>query len=87
MERVGQKAEDCSLTNTGLGQPCPISFLCKLIHVCLLAKVRQAPGIGGGTTFFQNLFPAPGEVEVLGILELALESIFFEEKAFTRSCQ
>lgn len=77
--RVGQEADDCSLTNGGFGAAMSY-FVSPQTHQGLLPSSqgeRGAPGIGRGTTAFpENLFPGSGEVEVLlDIFGLALESI------------
>lgn len=79
MEKVGQEADDCSLTNGGFGAAMSY-FTSPQTHQGLLPSSqgeRGTPGTGGGTiTFPENLFPGSGEVEVLlDIFGLALESI------------
>lgn len=79
VERVGEEAGDCSLTNGGFGAAMSY-FTSPQAHQGLLSSSQGERGAsgtrGGATASPENLFPGSGEMEVPpGILGLALESI------------
>lgn len=80
VERVGEEAGDCSLTNGGFGAAMSY-FMSPQAHQGLLPSgqgERGASGTGGGTTTSpENWFPGSGEVRFCrGIFGLALVSVF-----------